>query len=85
MSNYLNHPDVQRPWSEWSEGQTLHLAVAYSNPFRWRTRRILMNDFRRRATGWPNVKLYVGELAYGDRPFEVTGDRSAPFAENDIQ
>jgi hypothetical protein len=62
---------------EWSEDQILHLAVAYSNPFRWRTRRILMNDFRRRAANWPNVRLYVGELAYGDRPFEVTGDRSA--------
>lgn len=28
----------------------------------------------------PNVKLYFGELAYGDRPFEVTG-----HDENDVQ
>jgi hypothetical protein len=31
-----------------------------------------MNDFRRHMEASANVKLYVGELAYGDRPFEVT-------------
>ncbi len=33
-----------------------------------------MNDFRRHMQASPNVRLHVGELAYGDRPFEVTGD-----------
>ena len=70
----MNHPDVQTPWQEWSEDQTLHVAAAYSNPFRWRTRRELANDFRRHMRASANVSLHFGELAYGDRPHEVTGD-----------
>jgi hypothetical protein len=66
------HPDAQQPWAEWSEEQTLHVAAAYSNPFRWRTRRELANDFRRHMLASPNVCLHVGELAYGERPHEVT-------------
>jgi hypothetical protein len=69
-----HHPDVHRPWSDWSESQTLHVAVAYSNPFRFRTRRELLNNFRRHMAQQPNVVLHVAELAYGDRPFEVTGE-----------
>ena len=34
----------------------------------------LMNDFREHIRASANVVLHVGELAYGDRPFEVTGD-----------
>jgi hypothetical protein len=33
-----------------------------------------MNDFRQHMQSSPNVTLHVGELAYGDRPFEVTGE-----------
>jgi hypothetical protein len=69
-----SHPDVHQPWAEWSEEQTLHVAVCYSNPFRWRTRRELANDCIRHLESSANVRLYVGELAYGDRPFEVTTD-----------
>lgn len=68
------HPDVHTPWRPWSEEQTLHVAVAYSNPVRWTTRRVLMNDFRQHMQASANVVLHTGELAYGDRPFEVTGD-----------
>ena len=67
------HPNVHPPWSAWSESEKLHVACAYSNPFRWRTRRHLMNDFRGHMNACPNVLLHTGELAYGDRPFEVTG------------
>jgi hypothetical protein len=77
----LRHPDVQRNWSQWSEEQTLHVAVAYSNPFRWRTRRELMNRFRDHMEQEANVVLHVGELAYGDRPWEVT----SPDNPRDIQ
>jgi hypothetical protein len=77
VEQFRRHPDVHAPWSEWSEEQTLHLAVAYSNPFRWTTRRQLANDAIRHLRMLPNVKLYVGEIAYGDRPFEVT-DASNP-------
>jgi hypothetical protein len=78
MTNH--HPDVHLPWKQWSEEATLHVASAYSNPLRWRTRRLLMNDFRRHMQSSPNVVLHAGELAYGDRPFEVTGDDA-----NDVQ
>ncbi|HLX45138.1 MAG TPA: hypothetical protein VKR43_16945 [Bryobacteraceae bacterium] len=67
------HPDVHVPWQDWSENATLHVACAYSNPLRWRSRRVLMNDFRQHMQASPNVVLHAGELAYGDRPFEVTG------------
>lgn len=76
-----HHPNVHRPWQEWSNEETLHIAVAYSNPYRWRTRRHLFNDFKHHIERTPNVVLHVGELAYGERPFEVT-DSCNP---NDIQ
>jgi hypothetical protein len=66
------HPNVHAPWQQWSEDQTLHLVAVYSNPFRWRARREHFNDFTAHARITPNVKLYTVELAYGDRPFEVT-------------
>jgi hypothetical protein len=74
------HPDVHTPWRTWSEEQILHVAVAYSNPVRWASRRVLMNDFRQHMRASANVVLHVGELAYGDRPFELTGDDP-----NDVQ
>lgn len=67
-----NHPNVHPAASAWSEEQTLHCVAVYSNPFRWRTRRELANDFRRHIASLPNVRLYMVELAYGNRPFEVT-------------
>ena len=72
VNHALQHPDVSMPTSEWSEEQTLHIAVCYSNPFRWRTRRELANDCIRHLRDSANTKVYVGELAYGARPFEVT-------------
>ena len=79
---HLHHPDLHPAASAWSEEQTLHVAACYSNPFRWRTRRELANDFRRHMAQLPNVDLHMIELAYGDRPFEVTDPKLYP---NDIQ
>jgi hypothetical protein len=76
VNHSLQHPDSNPPWAEWSEDQTLHVAVCYSNPFRWRTRRELANDCIRHLHHSPNVKLHIGELAYGARPFEVTEPHS---------
>jgi hypothetical protein len=56
------------------------VVIPYSNPFRWRTRRELVNDAIRHLGALPNIHLVVAELAYGDRPFEVTGGR-----ETDVQ
>jgi hypothetical protein len=78
------HPDVHTPWRTWSEEQILHVAVAYSNPVRWASRRVLLNDFRQHMRASANVVLHVGELAYGDRPFEVTGDDPNDNS-NDVQ
>lgn len=82
FDSHLHHPDVTIASSPWSEDQTLHVAAVYSNPFRWRTRRELANDFRRHMSNLPNVQLHMVELAYGDRPFEVTNPLIYP---NDIQ
>lgn len=65
------HPNVIAPSLKWSNEETLHVAVPYSNPFRWQKRRELLNDFIQHVHCAKNVKLYVGELAYGDRPFEL--------------
>lgn len=68
------HPDVQAPFKEFSESEVLHVATGYSNPFRWRTRRKLANDFRRHMNQSANVDLHFAELAYGARPWEVTSE-----------
>lgn len=81
VDHSLNHPDVFHASQPWSEDQNLHVAVAYSNPMRWRTRRTLFNNFRRHMQDEKNITLHVGEIAYGDRPFEVT-DSNNP---NDYQ
>jgi len=80
----MKHPNVHQDWSQWSDDQVLHVAVAYSNPYRWRARRELMHNFRHHMEHTPNVVLHVGELAYGDRPFEVT-DGVSVGAGQDIQ
>jgi hypothetical protein len=55
----------------WSEAQTLHLAVAYTNPRRWRTRRELAHNFLSHMATQANVHVHFCEVAFGDRPFEV--------------
>jgi hypothetical protein len=57
-------------------GATLCIAAAYSNPQNWRSRRRLFEDFRAYITRLPNVRLFVGELAYGRDPFQVTSRRN---------
>jgi hypothetical protein len=66
------HPSVYGPSQTWSAEQTVHLAVAYSNPFRLHRRRASALDCLRQLRTSPNVVVHVGEVAYGDRPFEVT-------------
>ena len=68
------HPDIHQPWAQWSEEQTLHLVLAYNNPFRWESRRRLFNDAARHFLAAANVRVYAVELAYDQRPFEVTTD-----------
>lgn len=72
MHHDLQHPNVHRAWSQWSEDQTLHVVAVYINPFRYAARRRLFNDFRLHMEGSANVRLHIVEVAFGDRPFEVT-------------
>lgn len=80
IGNRLWHPDTHRPFTQFSEAETLHIVGVYTNPFRWRKRRELANDCIRHLRSAANVVLHVVELAYGDRPFEVTGEHP-----NDVQ
>lgn len=50
----------------------LHVAVPYINPLRSRNRERLMLEFIARMEREPDVVLYVGEIAFGDRDFRVT-------------
>lgn len=68
------YPNVHGEWQKWSAENTLHVSAAYSNPYRWRTRRTLFNDFVEQMCKTKNVKLHVGELAYGQRPHEVSNE-----------
>jgi hypothetical protein len=51
---------------------TLHVIGVYSNPCRWNSRPRLFRDWLRKMEKTPNVKVYVVEIAYGDRHHEVT-------------
>jgi hypothetical protein len=80
LGNKLQHPNVHRPWTQWSEDETLHIIGVYDNPFRWRTRREHAANAIRHLRNTPNVALHVVELAHGTRPFELTGEHP-----NDVQ
>lgn len=62
--NHGNH----NPWSP----PPLHVAAVYTNPLRWRSRRVLFEEFRAHMEASEGVVLHVAELAYGNRPFDVT-------------
>ena len=66
------HPNVHEAWRGWSADQTLHVIAVYQNPFRWRTRRELFHNFCEHMRATSNVALHVVEVAFGDRPFEVS-------------
>src|SRR5258708_12169948 len=68
----FKHPNVHRESVEYSEAQKLHIVSVYSNPFRWQRRRETFHDFRFHMEASPNVVLHVVEVAFGDRPHEVT-------------
>jgi len=53
-------------------GKRLHVALVYSNPRRWQSRQRLFLDCRTHMESFPNIEVHACELAYGDRPFEVT-------------
>jgi hypothetical protein len=68
----FKHPNVHREFVEYSEAQKLHIVSVYSNPYRWQRRRENFHNFRFHMEASPNVVLHVVEVAFGDRPHEVT-------------
>src|ERR1035441_8223599 len=68
----FKHPNVHREFVEYSETQKLHIVSVYSNPYRWQRRRENFHDFRFHMEASPNIALHVVEVAFGDRPHEVT-------------
>jgi hypothetical protein len=68
----FKHPNVHREMVEYAEKQQLHVVSVYSNPYRWRRRLENFHDFRFHMENCPNVVLHVVEVAFGDRPYEVT-------------
>lgn len=51
---------------------TLHVVAVISNAVRYRSRYELFRRFEREMLATPNVVLHIVEVAYGDRPFEVS-------------
>src|ERR1700687_1435012 len=68
----FKHPNVHREFVEYSETQKLHIVSVYSNPYRWQRRRESFHYFLFHMEASPNVVLHVVEVAFGDRPHEVT-------------
>ena len=46
--------------------------MVHINPEKFKRRKYISSRFRDEMLKTPNVTLYIGELAYGDDPFEVT-------------
>jgi hypothetical protein len=51
---------------------TLHVITVISNVCEFKRRWELMRDFIARLENYPNVKLYVVEMAYGNQDFHIT-------------
>lgn len=80
----LKHPNVHPAWSPWTEGLTLHVGAVYFNPLRYQNRRIAAHNFIQRMRTTPNAKLYLVEIAFGDRPYEVSTSSDIQLRTTDI-
>lgn len=62
---------MNRPHARALGGEsTLHVCVMISNPIRYYSRYELLQAFRSQTEG-PHVELWIVEVAYGDRPFQL--------------
>ena len=50
----------------------LYVVTALFNPWRYRSRKILYDAFRKYVHDATHCELYVGELAFGNRPWDLT-------------
>lgn len=65
VANSINHHELV-------SDSTLHVVSVISNSARYHSRYRLFREFQERMLATPNVKLYVVEIAFGDRHHEVT-------------
>jgi hypothetical protein len=66
LNSHLKHSNTM------VHDNTLHVVGVISNPARWNSRIRLFREWYKAMQATPNVKVYVVEIAYGDRAFEVT-------------
>lgn len=52
--------------------ETLYVIAVVSNPIRFKSRYNLYKQFEKHVNDTPNTKLITVEMAFGDRPFEIT-------------
>ena len=65
LVNQIHHHDL-------ATQNVLHVVTMISNSARYHSRYRLFREFQERMAKTANVKLYVVEIAFGDRQFEVT-------------
>lgn len=70
IENAINHHELV-------SDSTLHVVSVISNTQRFHSRYRIFRDWVKKMEATPNVKLYVVEIAFGDRHFEVT-DKNNP-------
>lgn len=65
ISNSIDHHELV-------SDSTLHVVAVISNTQRYHSRYRIFREWAKKMEATPNVKLYVVEIAFGDRHFEVT-------------
>lgn len=65
IQNHITHSDLVHD-------STLHVIGVLSNPVRYHSRYRLFREWYAQMLATPNVKVYVVEIAFGDRHHEVT-------------
>jgi hypothetical protein len=69
---FTDHIQNQITHHELASDNTLHVVTMISNSARYHSRYRLFREFQERMAKTANVKLYVVEVAFGDRKHEVT-------------
>lgn len=72
MSQHADHIVSQIKDPTLASDNTLHVIGVVSNPVRFHSRYRLFRQWLAEMEATPNVRVYVVELAYGDRRFEIT-------------
>lgn len=68
----MSHLENQIKHSELVSDSTLHVIGVIENPMRYHSRYRLFREWYAAMLATANVKVYIVEIAYGDRHFEVT-------------